>query len=159
NLCNATPSADGICPLIVHSAKAIVTGVDGTRSIPVEEFCTGPGKNALAYGELLLRLDIPLPPPHFGAAYQRFIPRNEMDIAIDGVASSLTLNAAGDRIEDARIALAAVGPTPIFAMQASASLEGQPATPETFARAGEIASTEASPITDMRGTVDQRRHL
>lgn len=159
NLCNATPSADGICPLIVHSAVATITGVDGTRTIPVDEFCIGPGTNALKYGEMLQNVIVPAPAPHFGAAYLRFIPRNEMDIAVAGVASAVTLNAAGDRIESARIALAAVGPTPIFAEQASGTLTGASATEESFAKAGETASTEASPINDMRGTVDQRRHL
>ena len=159
NLCNATPSADGICPLIVHSAVATITGVDGTRTIPVDEFCTGPGTNTLNNGEMLQNVIVPAPTPHFGAAYLRFIPRNEMDIAVAGVASAVTLNAAGDRIESARIALAAVGPIPIFAEQASDTLTGASATDESFAKAGEAASTEASPINDMRGTVDQRRHL
>jgi CO/xanthine dehydrogenase FAD-binding subunit len=106
-----------------------------------------------------LNIVVPAPAAHFGTAYLRFIPRNEMDIAIAGVASAVTLNAAGDRIESARIALSAVGPTPIVAKQASDSLAGQPVSEETFAKAGEIAATEASPINDMRGTVDQRRHL
>ncbi|MDA1036145.1 MAG: xanthine dehydrogenase family protein subunit M [Chloroflexi bacterium] len=159
NLCNATPSADGICPLIVHSAVATITGVDGTRTVSVQDFCTGPGRNVLNFGELLLNIQIDAPPAHFGASYQRFIPRNEMDIAIAGVAASVVLDAMGERIESGRIALSAVGPTPIFAKKASDSLAGQPATAETFAKAGEIASTEASPITDMRGTIDQRKHL
>lgn len=159
NLCNATPSADGICPLIVHSAVATIAGVDGTRTVPVEEFCTGPGRNVLAAGELLVNIRFEAPPANFGAAYQRFIPRNEMDIAVAGVATSLVLDAKGEMIQSGRIALAAVGPTPIFAKKASDSLAGQPATAETFERAGEIAATEASPITDMRGTIDQRKHL
>jgi xanthine dehydrogenase FAD-binding subunit len=159
NLCNATPSADGICPLIVHSGVVTLTGVDGTRTMAVEDFATGPGRNALGNGEMLIKIDLPKPVAHFGAAYQRFIPRNEMDIAVAGVASAVTLDASGEKIESARIALSAVGPTPIVAQKAADSLVGQPATEETFAKAGEIAATEASPITDMRGTVDQRRHL
>ncbi len=63
NLCNATPSADGICPLIVHSATATLTGTEGTREVPVEEFCTGPGQNVIGYGEFLLRLNVPKPAP------------------------------------------------------------------------------------------------
>jgi CO/xanthine dehydrogenase FAD-binding subunit len=159
NLCNATPSADGICPLIVHSGVVTITGVAGTRSMAVEDFATGPGRNALGYGEMLINIHLPKPAAHFGAAYQRFIPRNEMDIAVAGVAAAVTLSASGDKIESARIALSAVGPTPIVAKQASEFLVGQPATEETFAKAGEIASTEATPITDMRGTVEQRHHL
>jgi len=159
NLCNATPSADGICPLIVYSGVVTLTGVGGTRTMPVEEFTTGPGRNALGYGEMLIKIDLPKPAVHFGAAYQRFIPRNEMDIAVAGVASAVTLDASGQKIESARVALAAVGPTPIFATKASGFLAGQPASEETFAKAGEIASTEATPISDMRGTVEQRHHL
>jgi CO/xanthine dehydrogenase FAD-binding subunit len=159
NLCNATPSADGICPLIVHSGVVTVTGVAGTRTMPVEEFTTGPGRNALGSGEMLINIELPKPAAHFGAAYQRFIPRNEMDIAVAGVATAVTLDASGQKIESARIALASVGPTPIFAKKASDFLAGQPVTEETFAKAGEIASTEATPISDMRGTIEQRHHL
>ena len=159
NLCNATPSADGICPLIVHSGVVTITGVAGTRTMAVEDFATGPGRNALGYGEMLVNVHLPKPMANFGAAYQRFIPRNEMDIAVAGVAAAVTLAESGDKITSARVALAAVGPTPIFAKQASDYLVGQPATEEVFAKAGEIASTEATPITDMRGTVEQRHHL
>ncbi len=158
NLCNASPSADGIGPLIVHSCVARIAGPNGERTLPVEEFCTGPGRNALQDGELLTTIEAPLPPRGFGAAYQRFIPRNEMDIAVAGVASAITLDESGT-IASGRIAMAAVGPTPILAQGASAFLEGKPATPETFAEAGEIASSEASPIEDMRGTPAQRLEL
>ena len=159
NLCNASPSADGICPLIVHSGVAVVRGPSGERLIPVEDFCTGPGASALQRGELLAAIEMPVPAKGFGAAYRRFIPRNEMDIAVVGVASAITLDDPGANIASGRIALAAVGPTPILAQKASAFLAGKPATAETFAEAGEIASTEASPIEDMRGTPSQRIDL
>ena len=159
NLCNASPSADGICPLIVHSTVAVVRGPQGERRLPVEDFCTGPGATVLGPGELLVALEVPAPPKGFGAAYQRFIPRNEMDIAVAGVGSALTLGEDGSTIESGRIAMAAVGPTPLFAAQASAFLAGKPATAETFAEAGEVASTEATPIGDMRGTAEHRVEL
>ena len=159
NLCNASPSADGICPLIVHSAVGVVIGPQGERRVPVEEFCTGPGATVLGRGDLLVALELPAPPRGFGAAYQRFIPRNEMDIAVAGVASALTLDESGAGIVSGRIALAAVGPKPLLAAEASAFLAGKPATPETFAEAGVIASTEASPIGDMRGTAEHRLEL
>ena len=158
NLCNASPSADGICPLIAHSAVARIAGPGGERRLPVEEFCTGPGRNALEPGELLASIEVPAPPRGFGAAYLRFIPRNEMDIAIAGAASAITLGDDG-AIASARIALAAVGPTPILASAASASLAGKQPTPEAFAEAGDAAAGAASPIEDMRGTPEQRREL
>ena len=159
NLCNASPSADGIGPLIVHSAVANIAGPKGTRQVPVVEFCTGPGRSVLGHGELLVSLDIPKPPAHFGAAYLRFIPRNEMDIAVVGVGSSVVLDSSGKNIQSALIALAAVGPTPIFAKEASELLAGKPATEESIEAAAEAAKAATTPITDMRGTVDQRKHL
>ena len=159
NLCNASPSADGVCPLIVHSAAAKLRGPEGERDAPVEAFCTGPGANVLRRGELLVEIELPPPPERFGAAYQRFIPRNEMDIAVAGVASAVALDEDGSAIVSARLALAAVGPTPILAERASAFLTGKPATPETFAEAGKIAASEASPIADMRGTKEHRLQL
>ena len=158
NLCNASPSADGICPLIVHSATADIVGTGGRRSVPVEGFCTGPGRNVLAPGEILVGIRLPAPPKGFGAAYQRFIPRNEMDIAVVGVASAVTIGKSG-KIESARIALAAVGPTPLTASDAAASLVGQEPNTASFTAAGELAARVATPIDDMRGTVAQRRHL
>ena len=159
NLCNAAPSADGIGPLIAHSAVVTVVGPKGTRTVPVEGFCTGPGRTVLDDREVLVSISVPRPATRFGAAYERFIPRNEMDIAVVGVASAVELDRTGKRIESARIALASVGPIPIVAAKAAASLVGGPASDAAFRTAGDIAASEASPIDDMRGTVDQRRDL
>jgi carbon-monoxide dehydrogenase medium subunit len=159
NLCNASPSADSVCPLIVYGAVAVVAGSQGIRKIPVEEFNTGPGATVLQRGEFLLGLQLPKPAAHFGAAYQRFIPRNEMDIAVVGVASAVTLDTTGEQIESARIALASVGPTAILAKQAGDSLAGKPATAESISDAATLAMEATSPITDIRGTEHQRRQL
>ena len=159
NLCNASPSADGTCPLIVHSAVAVIAGPRGTRQVPVEDFCTAPGRSVLGKGELLVALKLPKPPVRFGAAYERFIPRNEMDIAVVGVASAVTLDVSGRNIKSARIALAAVGPTPIFARAASDYLTGKPANEASIGQAASMAKAAARPITDMRGTIEQRKHL
>ncbi|MCB0123619.1 MAG: FAD binding domain-containing protein, partial [Caldilineaceae bacterium] len=82
NLCNASPAADSIPSLIAHSAICNIAGPSGRRTLPVEEFCVAPGRNALQSGEFLVSLQVPAPKPGFGAAYLRFIPRNEMDIAV-----------------------------------------------------------------------------
>lgn len=160
NLCNATPSGDGICPLIVHHGTAVIAGPGGRRELAVEEFCTGPGRNALGKGELLVSLKFPKPSSTFGAAYERFIPRNEMDIAVAGVAVSVELSADGSTIDKARVALASVGPTPILAEAAGSALVGKAADDEAaIAAAGAAAAQAATPITDMRGTIVQRKHL
>lgn len=160
NLCNATPSGDGICPLIVHYGTAVIAGPGGRRELPVEEFCTGPGRNALGKGEMLVSLKFPKPSSSFGAAYERFIPRNEMDIAVAGVAASVELSSDGNTIEKARVALASVGPTPILAEAAGAALVGKRFDDEAaISAAGAAAASAASPISDMRGTIEQRKHL
>lgn len=159
NLCNSSPAADSIPALIAYNVTCHLSGPGGKRTVPVAEFCTAPGRNVLGRGEILTTLEFPAPQPKSSAAYQRFIPRNEMDIAVVGAASWVQLNAAGDRIEQARIALAAVAPTPVLAKAASEFLAGQPATPGTFAKAGDLARQAAKPISDKRGPAEYRVHL
>ncbi len=157
NLCNSGPAADSIPALIVHGATANIAGPDGTRAVAVEDFCTGPGTNVLAAGELLVSIAIPALAPNSGAHYLRFIPRNEMDIAVVGVGARVTLD--GDTISSARIALGAVAPTPLYVPDAGEALAGQPATEASYAAAAAAAREAATPITDMRGTAEFRTHL
>ena len=157
NLCNASPSADAICSLIVHEVICEIAGPNGVREIPVEDMCTGPGKNALMKGEFLVSLKIPLKKGEFSASYERFIPRNEMDIAVAAVASSVELS--NGKVSSCRVALAAVGPTPIFAKEASELLVGKEPTDENIKKVSEKAKDIASPIADMRGTVEHRKDL
>jgi carbon-monoxide dehydrogenase medium subunit len=159
NLCNSSPAADTIPALIALGATCVLAGPRGQREIKVEEFCVGPGKNTLQPGELLVTLLFPPPGTKCGSAYERFIPRNEMDIAVAGAGSWLQVSADSKTIEGARIGLCAVAPTPKFAAEASQWLSGKPATAETFQEAGELAKKVASPITDMRGTAEYRVHL
>ena len=159
NLCNSSPAADSIPALIAYEATAVIAGPHGTRRVAVESFCTAPGRNVLARGEFLVAIELPPPVPRAGGAYLRFIPRNEMDIAVAGTGVSIQLDATGQTITAARIALAAVAPTPVVATAASQWLVGQPAAAESFAAAGEQAKQVASPINDRRGPADYRLHL
>jgi xanthine dehydrogenase FAD-binding subunit len=159
NLCNSSPAADTIPPLIAHGVTCVIAGPQGQHEINVEDFCTAPGRNVLQPGELLVTLAFPPPAATSGSAYERFIPRNEMDIAVVGAGSWVQLSADGQTIEAARIGLGAVAATPRFAAEASSWLKGKPATEDIFARAGELARNVASPITDMRGTAEYRMHL
>jgi carbon-monoxide dehydrogenase medium subunit len=159
NLCNSSPAADSIPALIAYDAVAVIAGPSGRRELPVAKFCTGPGKNVLQAGELLVALKLPPQRSKSGCAYQRFIPRNEMDIAVASAGSWVQLDAAGENIEVARIALGAVAATPVVAETACDYLAGKPATDETFAQAGELAKQVAKPINDMRGTIEYRIHL
>ena len=159
NLCNASPAADGIPPLIVLNANCVIAGPNGQREIPVEEFCTGPGQTALGKGEMLVSLKLPAPQQNASSFYLRFIPRNEMDIAVVGAGASVVLDDAKKRILSARIALAAVAPTPLFAEEASALLADKEISDDVIDEAAQAAQAIARPISDMRGTAEQRIHL
>jgi CO/xanthine dehydrogenase FAD-binding subunit len=157
NLCNAAPSADSVPLLIALAATCRIAGPRGSRDVAVEDFCTGPGRTVLQPGELLVSLHLPPPAPHSGARYLRFIPRNEMDIAVAGAGVEVILE--NGRFRSARVALAAVAPTPLYVREAGESLAGSPVDEASIATAAEIARKSARPITDMRGTADYRSHL
>lgn len=159
NLCNASPAADCIPPLIVLNATCAIAGPNGEREIPVEEFCTGPGQTALENGEMLVSLKLPAPQQNSSSYYLRFIPRNEMDIAVVGAGASVVLDDDKQRIVSARIALGAVAPTPLFAEEASAILSDREITDDAIDEAAQAAQVIARPISDMRGTAEQRTHL
>jgi carbon-monoxide dehydrogenase medium subunit len=159
NLCNAAPSADAVPALIALGATCSIAGPNGTTEVPVENVCTAPGQTILKDGELLVSFHIPAPQQHSGAHYLRFIPRNEMDIAVAGVGSSVVLDASGKSFVSARVSLASVAPTPLFVEEAGAALAGKEVTDEAIDNAAEVAMAAARPIDDMRGTIRQRRHL
>jgi CO/xanthine dehydrogenase FAD-binding subunit len=159
NLCNGSPAGDATPALIALGAKARIVGPGGERTVPVETFITAPGRTVLQPGDLLVEFLIDAPAKHSSDAYLRFIPRNEMDIAVVGVGGALTLDLGDDRVVDARIALGAVGPTPIFAAEASKSLIGKKLDAAAIENAGRLATSVATPIDDMRGTAEFRRHI
>lgn len=159
NLCNASPAADSIPALIVHNAICNIAGQGKSRTLPVEEFCIAPGKNALKEGELLIAISVPAPKEKFGASYLRFIPRNEMDIAVVGAGASVLLDEDGKRFVAVRIALGAVAPTPLLATESGAFLSGKDMTRANIKEAARMAQAMAKPITDLRGTAEHRKHL
>lgn len=159
NLANASPAADSIPALIVHEAQAEIAGNDGMRTVAVEKFCTAPGRTVLQAGEFLVRLRIKPPVRGFGASYLRFIPRNEMDIAVVGAGGAVVLDETGTRFRWARVALGAVAPTPLYVAQIGELLAGQEVSDDAVEQAGRMASEAATPISDIRGNVEQRKHL
>lgn len=157
NLANSSPAADGIPAMIALGGIAHTAGPNGARDIPIAEFCTGPGRNVLEQGEFIVTLSFPDPAPRSGSAWERFIPRNEMDIAVANAGVYLALD--GDTVTEARIAIGAVAPTPLLVPAAAEALIGKPLTDETIEAAAAAAKDAATPISDMRGSEQQRKHL
>ena len=157
NLCNAAPSGDSIPNLVAHNATAKIIGPNGTREIPVEEVCTGPRQTSIAADELLISINFPSNDSGFGANYIRFIPRNEMDIAVAG--AGVSVNIENGTFTAGRVCLASVAPTPILVEAAGQALVGQPVGNAAIQKAAEAAKEAAKPISDMRGTAEYRKHL
>lgn len=157
NVCNASPSADTVAPLLVLDAQAIIRSREGQREVPLVEFFVGPGQTVLAPGELLEELFVPWPVPGSVSSYTKLSPRKAMDLAIVGVAVALGRN--GGALQT-RIGLVAVAPTPLRATTAEAHVEAAGLVDSEVANeAGRLAAQAASPIDDVRATADYRRAM
>ncbi|MFN0090703.1 MAG: FAD binding domain-containing protein [Acidimicrobiales bacterium] len=158
NLCNASPAADSAPAMVVNRMRAVIAAGSETRTIPVEDVVTGPGRTSLGPGEFVVEFELDPPPARTCDAYLRFIPRTEMDIAVVGAGARVTLDEAG-RCASAVIALGAVAPTVIRAVEAEVAVAGRPLDDETLAAAAAAASAACNPIDDKRGTIAYRRHV
>ena len=156
NLCNASPAADTAPALLSYGAQVKIASAQGERTVPLEEFFVGPGRTVLQENELVAEIILPAPQPQMGAAFFRRT-RTAMDIAV--VCGAAMVQVTNGTCQNARIALGAVGPTPMRAMRAEAALRGQTLTDQVVEEASRIASEEARPIDDVRSTAEYRREM
>jgi carbon-monoxide dehydrogenase medium subunit len=159
NVCNAAPSADSAPALLCLGAKAVLAQCTGTRVVPLDSIFRGPGKISLAPNELLMEIEIPVPPTHSAGCYLRHTPRDEMDIAVVGVAAFLVLSPHSKVCREARIAVGAVAPTPIRVPQAETLLSGKKLNNEDIEMTAEKVAESASPISDIRSSAEYRKEL
>jgi CO/xanthine dehydrogenase FAD-binding subunit len=155
NLCNASPAADSVPPLVAAGALARIIGPSGVREVPVETVPVAPGKTSLAKGEIIASFFLPPRPAHSSDAYQRFTPRTEMDIAVVGVGVNLTLDGGGT-CTAARVALGAVAPTVLLVKDAADALVGTRLDEAALEKLARAASAACRPIDDKRGTKEYR---
>lgn len=157
NVCRASPSADTLPPLVADGAVVHMHGPQGARAVPAESFFTGPGKTVLAPEEIVTRFTLPAPAANTGRAYLKHGRRKAMELATVGVAVSLVRQ--GDKVEDVRIVLGAVAPTPMRARAAEALLEGHVPDAPRLDAAAAAAMAEARPISDVRASAGYRRRM
>jgi len=153
NLCNASPGADGVPPLLALQAKARVVSVRGDRLVEAEQFCVGPFQTVLDPTEIVAELIIPEPPPHSGWSYQRATKRTAEDEALAVVAVFLGFGDGNRSVSQGRIALASVAPTPMRARRAEALIQGKHLEEDLAKEAGNLAASEVNP----RSRADYRR--
>jgi carbon-monoxide dehydrogenase medium subunit len=159
NICRASPSGETLTPLLVLEANAILAFSDGERSEPFKSFFQGPGKSAAGVKGLLTEIDVPIPPAGSKGVYLKHAVRGAMDIAMVGVAVMLTPDAGKNNVQDVRIGLGAVAPTPVRAPKAEALLRGKTLTAALVKEAAAMAASEASPISDQRSSAENRRWI
>jgi carbon-monoxide dehydrogenase medium subunit len=155
SLCQADAAEDlsAVCSAV--KASVVLRGPDGERVVAMDEFHIGPYVTAIAEGELLTEVRIPLKPGG-GSAHEK-TERRAGDWAIAAASAALWID--GGTIADAGIALSAVGPTTVELTRADELLRGATPSDELFAQAGQIASEDSNPSADGRGPVDYKRHL
>jgi CO/xanthine dehydrogenase FAD-binding subunit len=159
NLCSAAPSADTAPPLIVLDASVEIMSSQGKRKVLVEKFFKGPEESVLKPGEILTQILIPDPLEKSGGAYCKLMRRAAMDLAQVGVAVFLSFDSEKRICRGAKIALGAVGPTPIRALKAEQILLNKEINERVGKQAGKVAAQEANPRSSIRASKEYRREM
>ncbi|MFY0614700.1 MAG: xanthine dehydrogenase family protein subunit M [Hyphomicrobiaceae bacterium] len=155
NLCNGSPAADSVPGLIAAAATATIAGPNGTREMAVEDIMTGPRQLAIGKDEFVVSFFLPARPANASDAYERFIPRTEMDIAVVGCATCLSLDGSG-KIADARVSLGAVAARPLLVKECADAIIGSTLDDAAMAKLDAAAQAACKPINDKRGTIEYR---
>jgi carbon-monoxide dehydrogenase medium subunit len=145
NLVTAMPAADMAPPLLVMQAGVVLEKFGDNREIALADFFVGPGEQVMLPEEILSLIFLPQLPDGSGSAFEKLGVRKALERSIVSVAALITLADDGKTIQDARIALGAVAPTPMLAVDAAAGLCGKKATRKNFAAAAKTAAREARP--------------
>jgi xanthine dehydrogenase small subunit len=157
NIANASPIADSLPFLFVMDAVLELASADGTRCVPITEFYQGYKKFDLRPGELIRRVRVPLPANDDILKLYRVSRRRDLDIAT--FTAGIRIRLDGETIAGAAVAFGAVGPTVIRARRTESFLRGRTLDEETMRQAGDVAVSEITPISDVRGAADYRFQL
>jgi CO/xanthine dehydrogenase FAD-binding subunit len=156
NIADSSPIGDSIPPLIVMGAEVVVASAAGRRTIPLEEFFTGPGANVLKGEEVILKVRFPLPRKGRGGHVKLGL-RKGTSCSVASVAVWLVED--GGRVEDIRIAFGGVAPTPRRVPNTEAAFKAQKLDREAVDRLSAGVAEEVNPITDVRGSAEYRRQV
>jgi len=159
NICRASPSGETLAPLLVLEAKGKLAFSEGEKIEPFASFFQGSGKSSIGSKGLLTEIEVPYPAQGSRGVYLKHAVRGAMDIAMVGVAVLVTPDAAKSNLQDARIGLGAVAPTPIRATKTEAMLRGKPLTATLVKEVAATAASESSPIDDQRSSGEYRRWI
>lgn len=156
NLCNASPAADTLPPLLVADAYVTLSSPRGERRLAVGEFILDRRTTALAPDELLTSVDLEPLPDGSAEVYVKLGRRGAMDVALVGLAVRLGFSEDGV-VHTARIAVCSVGPTSRRIPDAEAALVGSRLDAGALDAAGAALIAASTPIDDVRATASYRR--
>jgi aerobic carbon-monoxide dehydrogenase medium subunit len=155
SLCQADPSEDLSAVCTTLDASCVIRGSSGQRVVSMEDFHRGPYETAVGDGEILIEVRLPIKPGG-SSAYEK-VERRAGDWAVVSCGAAVWMK--DGLITDARVGLAAVGPNTTGIPAISQALRGQAPSEELYAQAGAIAAENCTPSSDMRGSVEYKRHL
>jgi len=155
SLCQADPSEDLSAVCTTLDASCVIQGSSGQRVVTMAEFYRGPYETAVGDGEILVEIRIPIRAGG-SSAYEK-VERRAGDWAVVSCGAAVWI--ADGVITDARVGLAAVGPNTTGIPAISEALRGKAPSEDAYAAAGAIAAESCSPATDLRGSVEYKRHL
>lgn len=154
NVCNAAPSAELVPSLMALDSRVHLVGPDGSRTLALADFATGPGKTCLKEGELLTEIIIPKAGEDTTGRYVCRKLRRSVDISLVSITAFLSFD--GSEISDARLCLGAVAPTVIRAEKAEKYLIGKTLSKDTIANTAKLVAEASTPISDVRSTAEYR---
>lgn len=157
NIAHGDAANDHPAVMLALRAEVVITGPEGQRTVPIDEFFFGFYMTAVQQGEILTEIRIPIPPKGTGNAYHK-LERKVGDYATAGVAVQLTLDANGV-CTAAGIGLTNVNPTPLQATRSEEALVGNRLTDDVIAQAAQFASEDCNPSDDLRGSEEYKRHV
>lgn len=159
NVCHGSPSAETPPVLLAFGAQVVIGKEGGERTLPISEFWLAYRKTALQPGEYLKAFILPPLTSNSAVDYKFKGLRGAMEIDMVNVGVFLELAEDRKTVKSARIAMGAVGPIPYRAVNAEKALVGMTVDDDFFAKAGELAQEEATPIDDVRASAAYRKKL
>jgi xanthine dehydrogenase small subunit len=157
NIANGSPIADALPALYVLDGEIELTGSSGVRRININHFYTGYKRTVMTADELITAVHIPR--PQNGEILRLYKVSKRFDVDISTFTAAIWLKLDGPAIADVRIACGGVGPNILRLPRSEALLRGHSIDEELFHRAGLLARSEITPISDVRGSADYRYQL
>jgi CO/xanthine dehydrogenase FAD-binding subunit len=158
NIATASPAGDTLPPLYALDATVELASRQGTRRLPLADLVLGPGRTALARGEIVAAVLVAPPPPEALQHFEKVGRRDALAIAVASLAAVIVRDDAG-RVTEARLAVGSLGPTVARCPRAEAFLRGRSLDRETLAAVGRRIREAVSPIDDIRATAAYRLRL